>query len=300
MDEDGIQLAMARASELRTKITKCIHNASAQQTVNKLQQGAEKENGYSDGIRSKGAEANGVSEEEDDEEGVDSLLNIRDALASLEGQLASLQELQQQQWYEKESALSEIELSRKKLLKKLKEYRGKDFQVIYEATCFASETVEVSNDLLLPPYPSRPPQSSSLSESHFPAQRKFGQNGIILSTAPSEEKIPSDCEAKKSFQGFRFFINATAKTMLMIVGLVSVLQLTGFEPRLRRRDAEFNLFRIFQNEESGGERKTVGECPPGKVLLVENGEMRCIVKERVEVPFEAVAVAKPDVSFGCG
>ncbi|MFS7979764.1 putative plastid division protein PDV1/PDV2 [Helianthus anomalus] len=59
MDEDGTALVLARASELRSKITNCIQNAS--------------------------------STPDDDAEEADSLLNIRESLEALEAQLSSLQ-----------------------------------------------------------------------------------------------------------------------------------------------------------------------------------------------------------------
>lgn len=43
----------------------------------------------------------------------------------------------------------------------------------------------------------------------------------------------------------------------------------------------------------------IGGCPPGKVLVVEDGETRCLVKERVEIPFMYVATT-PDVNYWCG
>ncbi|XP_052193910.1 plastid division protein PDV2-like [Diospyros lotus] len=286
MDEDGIGLVLARASELRSKITNCIHRAS--------REGGEEE------------EDNGGKGEEEAE----SLFNIRDALESLEAQLSSLQALQQQQWYDREAALAEIDYSRKKLLKELKEYKGEDLEVINEATAFASETVEDANDLLLPPYPSRPSHpliSENTYLSHFPTTRKLSQNGITGSDRTTETgKHLNESErnqAKAGYEnppkGFRLLINAAAKTALTLIGVISVLGLAGFEPRLRKGDAEFKVFGLFpQRRRPEAERKMV-QCPPGRVLVMENGEARCLVKERVEIPFESV-VAKPDVNYGCG
>jgi hypothetical protein len=66
MDEDGIALVLARASELRSKITNCIHNSSVNSTSDNKQ-------------------------DEDEEEDDESLLNIRDSFEALESQLSSLQ-----------------------------------------------------------------------------------------------------------------------------------------------------------------------------------------------------------------
>ncbi|KAA8536140.1 hypothetical protein F0562_028618 [Nyssa sinensis] len=305
MDEDSIGLVLARASELRSKITNCIHQASTLHSERNKQH-QELENGEKNDPSRSLMEEGGEADQEDEE--TESLLNIRDALESLEAQLSSLQALQQQQWYEKETALAEIDYSRKKLLKKLKEYKGEDLEVIHEANAFASEAVEDSNDLLLPPYPSRPPCSLVSDNgylSHFSSTRKSAQNGVIGGDPTIEAKKSlhesdrnqAQSGSRNSSKGLRFFINAAAKTVLTLVGAISVLSLAGFEPRLRKRDTQFNVFSLFQQQET--EERTEVQCPPGKVPVVEDGEIRCLVKERVEIPFESV-VATPDVNYGCG
>ncbi|KAI3448061.1 hypothetical protein Pfo_004726 [Paulownia fortunei] len=297
MDEDRIGLVLAKTSELRSKIINCIHKTS----------NAEKEGKESESKESE-ASPDAENREDDNEEEAECLFSIKDALESLEGQLSSLQALQQQQWYEKESALAEIEYSQKKLLKELKEYKGKDFEVIHEAIAFASET-EDNNDLLLPPYPSRP-SNSVVSDngylSSFPSTHKFAQNGGIIGGLKdihgvSKNLLESERNQTQSgpagaFKRVKVLIGAAAKTALTVVGVITILSLAGFEPRLRKRDNQFkilDLLKLQRNEEKG----TTIECPPGKVPVIESGEIRCVVKERVEIPFESV-VATPDVSYG--
>lgn len=286
MDEEGIGVVLARASELRSKFTNCIHKATTQ--GDEVEEGEEKEEG---------------------EAASETLLNIRDALESLESQLSSLQGLQQQQWYEREAALAEIDYSRQKLLKKLKQYKGEDLEVIHEASAFASETVEHGNDLLLPPYPSRPPRSLVADNghmSHFPFMRKSNQNGVTAGDSTNEEnKKLNESErnqmhsgSKNTSKGLGIFFNG-AKMVLTLVGVISILSLAGVEPRFRKRDTYFNIMGLFQQSATEEKRSNTVECPPGKVLVLEDGEARCLVKERVEVPFESV-VATPDVNYGCG
>ncbi|KAL0384134.1 UNVERIFIED_CONTAM: Plastid division protein PDV2 [Sesamum radiatum] len=299
MDEDRIGLVLAKTSELRSKIVNCIHKTASN---------AEKEGKESE---SKEYEASPDAENQHDtDEEAESLLNIRDALESLEGQLSSLQALQQQQWYEKEAALAEIEYSQKKLLKELKEYKGKDLEVIHEAIAFAGET-EDSNDLLLPPYPSRPSQSVASDNgylSNFTSTRKFHQNGAIAGGLKNLLDVPKDIQKSETshrqsgpsspFQRLKVLISTAAKAAVTIVGVVTILSLAGFEPRLRKRDNQLKLPDLFQLQRNNEKGATV-ECPAGKVPVKENGEIRCVVKERVEIPFESV-VAAPDVSYGCG
>nr|GEW02064.1 plastid division protein PDV2-like [Tanacetum cinerariifolium] len=274
MDEDGIALVLARASELRSKITNCIHNSSSVDST--------------------------TNNKEDEEEEDESLLNIKDSFEALESQLSSLQALQQQQWYEKEASLAEIDYSRKKLLQKLKAYKGDQLDVIQEATAFASSTVEMENhDLLLPPYPTRP-TSSLASEngnlSHFSLITKTHQN-----EGPTDPSKGSAVQSKSrnSLKGVRQMIGAAAKTVLTVAGFIAVMHLSGFEPRLSRRGGEFKVLGMVQEQGSEERTEIMIECPPGKVLVVENGVTRCLVKERVEIPFKSVATI-PDVNYGCG
>lgn len=278
MDEDRIGLVLARISELRVEITNCIHKASKK-----------------DEVESGNGEDPDEKTHEGDDEAVDCLLKIKDALESLEAQVSSLQALQEQQWYEKEAALAEIGYSQEKLLQTLKGYEGKDYQVIHEAIAFVSETVEDNNDLLLPPYPSRPSRTLVSDKGygvHLPSARKLTQNGVTGSHNHNSRKDVDDAnhersEPKSPLRMVKFFLGAAAKTALTVVGVISVLTLAGFEPQIKKRDNQINVSNLFQ------------QVANSKVPVVENGETQCVVKERVEIPFESV-VATPDVNYGCG
>ncbi|XP_031250172.1 plastid division protein PDV2-like [Pistacia vera] len=303
MDEEGIGLVLARAAELRLKISNCIHKA----TTGKQQEGdvAVVVNGVKKNPDEKVAE----EEEEDYDEEAEKLLNIQLALESLEAQLSNLQNLQLQQRYDREVALGEIEFSRKMLLEKLKEYKGEDLEVIHEASAFAGETVEHNNDLLLPPYPSRVPRSlildnGYLSQSNY--KPKSVLNGVITDELTSGakknlneyERNQMQNRSTTSRKGLGHFISSVAKTVIPLAGLVYALSMSGFAQNLGKKGIPLKLSGIFQRP-SNEEKKSVVQCPPGKVFVVENGEARCIVKERVEIPFDSVA-AKPDINYGSG
>ena len=84
-DEEGIGLILARATELRLKITDSIDSSSpGEGKKDEIIRNQDKE---FDSISS------GDAEEEEEEEADEQLLRIRDALESLESQLASLQVL---------------------------------------------------------------------------------------------------------------------------------------------------------------------------------------------------------------
>lgn len=214
-----------------------------------------------------------------------------------------MQALHQQQLYEKAEAFAGIAYSQEKLLKKLKEYKGDNLDIINEAIAFV-ETAEENNDLLLPPYPSRPYSlvSEKLYPLHPPSSHVISQKGVINGSQPNQ--LTKDLhgshqeEAKSPSRMVTCFIGVAARTALTVVGLISVLTLAGFEPRLKKRDncLKFtNLFQLFGVDKKGTDAK----CPPGKVLVFENGETRCIVRERVEIPFHS-DIATPDVNYGCG
>uniref|UniRef100_A0A2P2JTF3 Plastid division protein PDV2 n=1 Tax=Rhizophora mucronata TaxID=61149 RepID=A0A2P2JTF3_RHIMU len=215
------------------------------------------------------------------------------------------QALQQQQCYEKEVALGEIELCRKMLLDKLKEYKGEELEVIQEASAFAGETVEHNNDLLLPPYPSRVPHSL-FADNHylspFSSTHKSEQNGVVSgeeknNLRESESNQPQT-GSKNPGKQLGHAIGAAAKAAITIIGVISVFSLSGLRPSVGRRGTPFKILGLFQ-QPAIEEKREILQCPPGRVLHVEDGEARCVVKERVAVPFESV-VAKPDVNFGCG
>ncbi|TXG64479.1 hypothetical protein EZV62_011473 [Acer yangbiense] len=314
MDDDSIGLVLARAAELRLKISNCIHKASlspTKQNIEEEEKGVVVSNGDDKNPILKSDEEVGGGEEEEEEdcdEEADRLLHIHDALESLEGQLGNLQNLQQQQRYDREVALGEIEYSRKMLLEKLKEYKGQHFEVIHETSNFAGETVEHDNDLLLPPYPSRVPRSLIIDNGHLPQlhyTRKSVQNGVVTGEPINEAKKLNECDSNQgqtgstaSGKGFGHFIGLVAKTVFPLVGVVCVLSMTGFGQNLGKRSNPLKVLDIFQLP-TIKEKRSIVQCPPGKFLVIENGEARCLVKERVEIPFVSVA-AKPDINFGSG
>ncbi|KAK8567834.1 hypothetical protein V6N13_105780 [Hibiscus sabdariffa] len=300
MEEQGLGLALARATELRLKISNCITKATAAKPVSPYEQGPRNqtdENGSlnGDNDRNSHQSLSGADEEEEDEETTERLLDIRDALESLESQLLALQNLQHQQSYEKEVALAEIDYSRRVVLEKLEEYQGKDMEVIHEASAFFSKTVENNSDLLLPPYPSRPPRSLVLDNgplSHLQSTYKSLPNGISNTKQHDKQE-----EAKNTRKGFGHFISSAVKTVLPLVGVMYILSLSNFVPSIGKGNPVkiFGMIRQRANEEKNSD----APCPPGKVLVMEDGKARCLVKERIEVPFESL-VAKPDVNYGCG
>ncbi|CAH9124359.1 unnamed protein product [Cuscuta epithymum] len=286
MDEGKVEMVLGRIMELRFKITNCISYGR-------------KEGRYL-GKGSTGMDLEEVeAEEEDDKEEEDEetycLLSIREAIENLEVQVSSLQALHQQHVYEKAEALAGIAHSQDKLLKKLKEYKGDNMGIIEEAIAFVGDTAEESsNDLLLPPYPTRPYSSSPVTVS---------QNGVI-SGARTEQSAKHACgssqqEAKGASGRVTCFLGAAARVALTVAGVISALTLAGFEIRLMKRRNCPNITNLQLQLLGVGKKRDKAECPPGKVLVFENGESRCLVRERVEMPFHS-DVATPDVSYGCG
>ncbi|KGN43982.1 plastid division protein PDV2 [Cucumis sativus] len=301
MEQQSTAIILARATELRLKIRSSVNTTTTTTSAVTSRDdrfSVDENNGV---VGSRRSEADASGEAEEDEEAV-RLLNICDALESLENQLSSLQDLQQRQRYEKEVALSEIEHSRKILLDKLKKYKGGDLEVIHETSAFVGETVQHNQDLMLPPYPTH------LGNGYLypiPSGHKSVSNGLIDATAnkatnelnESERKQPKS-DSWKSKNGMGSFIRVAAKSVVTIVGIVSILHLTGFRPKFAKKVAALKVFDIFRR--SASENNGLhNECPPGKFLVMEDGEARCVVKERIEVPFSSV-VAKPDVNYGSG
>lgn len=294
MDGEEIGLVLARASEIRAKISNCIGLSGGNR-------GSEAEAGFGE------TAVAAVADEEEEEE---SLFSIRDALESLERQLAALQALQQQQRYEREAALSQIDHSRMVLLSRLKEYKGEDLEVIHEATVFAGETVDHDDGLVLPPYPSHLPDLFALDDlypsSHFTSKCKLSQNGLMAariqetkeSTVESEKNQSSHQGNRNPLKGIRFVFGLVTKSVVTFVSVMSILSLAGYKPMLKKGAIPFKALELF-GKPAGEERRGSIQCPPGKVLVIEDGKPRCLVKERVEIPFES-DVTVPEISYGFG
>ncbi|KAG2298160.1 hypothetical protein Bca4012_009364 [Brassica carinata] len=297
-DEEGIGLILARATELRLKITDCIDTPGTAVDDDGHGGGGNELSSPGEGKKDKDFDliSSGDAEEEEDEEADEQLLRIRDALESLESQLAALQNLRQRQQYEKQVALSEIDYSRKVLLEKLKDYKGKELQVLGEASTFAGERVDYENDLLLPPYPVHPPPLSLDLDNNnngylprLPSKQKISDaNGFGSGHVRKETEVESP-------HGVVRFLGSVAKIMLPIIGVISILSAAGYGPEIRKRGASLKF--LPQRVVIG--KRPVNQCPPGKVLVIEDGEARCLVKERVEIPFDSV-LAKRDVTYGYG
>jgi len=94
-DEEGIGLILARATELRLKISDCIDSSSTAVSENGGDDGNEDlspgEGRKSEIIGNQDKDFDSISSDDVDEAEAERLLRIRDALESLESQLASLQ-----------------------------------------------------------------------------------------------------------------------------------------------------------------------------------------------------------------
>lgn len=106
MEEEGIEVVLAKAIDLRLKISNCIHKASTNITniANNnnnnnpsSKEGKQEQEGFEEkGDKKKTPDSQSLdgellSEAEDEDEEAERLLHIRDALESLEHQLSNLQ-----------------------------------------------------------------------------------------------------------------------------------------------------------------------------------------------------------------
>jgi hypothetical protein len=104
MEDEGIEAVLAKATDLRLKISNCIHKATTNNISNNIKnQSFEEEKQESDGLEEKGEKRKSpknsefldgvllIEAEEGDDDETERLLRIRDALESLENQLSNLQ-----------------------------------------------------------------------------------------------------------------------------------------------------------------------------------------------------------------
>lgn len=283
--EEEIGLVLARASDLRSRISAC---AAAARPPQRLAAGEEEERGEED--------------DGDEEVEVESLVGINGALESLEQQLASLQDLQHQQRYERETILSQIDRSRTSLLNKLKEYKGEDCEVIHEAAAFAGEKIENDDGLILPPYSSHVTNSFVLDDlypTNYVPNSKGLHNGPVSSGMTENGTRSSGLQNSNSEGGIRSFVGWMAKTAVMVVGAVAIVKAAGYEPTIRS-GIKLDIAGLFGKESTvANVQVPTLQCPTGKVMVVEDGRAHCVVKERVEIPF-GTNLAAPDASYGLG
>lgn len=296
MEGEEIGLVLARASDLRSKISACVAAAGARPRPQSDGEAAVKRLGA------------GEEEDEEEEEEAESLVGINDALESLERQLASLQDLQHQQRYERETILSQIDRSRRFLLNKLKEYKGQDCEVIHEAAAFAGEKIEHDDGLLLPPYSSHVTNSFVLDDLYPPnyvSKSKCLHNGLDSDGMAQDtrtnglENRNASTSNHNSRGGIRSFIGWMAKTAVMVVGAISIMKAAGYEPMIGRNSIKLEIAGLFSKEATSGKQQAALQCPPGKVMVLEDGRAHCVVKERVEIPFDTNLVS-PNASYGLG
>lgn len=202
MEADEIRVVLARASELHAKISEAIEralkseflqSASSRSSIDSIFSDGEEMNGFDRFDRGYGKVAGDGNVE------ARTLGLIRDALETLEEQLEALQSMQNHQRAEKDAVLAELEESRHLLLLKLKNHRGREWEVVQEALAFAGEPVEERDDLLLPPYPRSVVDVSMAmddqSPRHLSRSISLPRGQHVKRVTLSEENIQVDEEA---------------------------------------------------------------------------------------------------------
>jgi hypothetical protein len=257
-----------------------------------------------------------------------------------------LQTVQQQQRTEKDSVLAELEESRRILLRRLKDHRGREWEVVHEALAFAGEPVEDRDDLPLPPYPmplsdspfkvlrddqpyngaSTQTYNGSMRQLAFGQEEEEGSDENISyigeeegrQEGNQEEVTSSQAERERKERGgggvlgiplgfakalFGFAFGVTSKVAIVAVSVAAALAVSEVMQKLETKKPFSNLS---PNRPIAPPPITTArqlpphrECPPGKKLIMEDGQPKCVVKERVELPFYK-EVQIPDVLYGRG
>ncbi|XP_057816339.1 plastid division protein PDV1 isoform X1 [Cryptomeria japonica] len=195
---------------------------------------------------------------------ITSLNAIRNALETLENQLYLLQTLQVQQRAEKDAALMQLEESRRILLKRLKEHRGRDMSIIKEALAFASDGDEAGDSHLNP----NVFQDCSMAEANK-----------ALSTNKNDERHNNTADLQKKCQGglaylldfgYQFVKNSdnlhavagvVTKVALVAVSMFAIFRLQQTPDGTRKEDRRSKASRMQKNTRQYTEhqRATNGE-----------------------------------------
>ncbi|KAJ7519490.1 hypothetical protein O6H91_20G041100 [Diphasiastrum complanatum] len=263
-----------------------------------------------------------------------SLASVRDALEVLEEQLECLQTLQQQQRAERDAALAELEESRRILLKRLKNHHGNEWEVVHEALAFAGEPVSESDELPLPPYPMPLDVHSpefmgspiSIRGINVPIKRLAladsqdeGPEGEIHSNGVEDAFLKQAAKVKKGILGFQPHVTKfvgdlfgkgvglTAKVTMLAATVITLIFFADVRQRSNDQKTSKDsskVEKVFPQKHSISHRPTksfVQEeiCPPGKIMIMQDGYPKCVVKERTEIPFHK-EIKSPDVLYGRG
>lgn len=185
------------------------------------------------------------------------------------------------------------------MLGKLKEYRGVKWEVINEVLAFASEAVEHDDGLILPPYPTHLPDLFTLDDiggsSHFVVKKSSSINGHIINKNEDDATEHVKNHSNETPNGIGHIIGLVVKSAITFVSIISVVGLAGYKPMIKKRSKGMMLC----GAESPMDSQVGVQCPKGKFLVIEDGKVRCVVKERIEVPFEP-DVTSPSISYGFG
>lgn len=320
MEPDDIGVVMSRASEL---------HASICDAIDRVAQSRFSGNGS---LHVFADEEDEVPESSTEGE-MRSLEGIREALEVLETQLESLQSVQQQQRIQKDAALAELEESRRVLLLRLKEHDGREMQVVEEAMTFAGEPVKKTDDLPLPPYlhPVSPStycespvfrsnkgtEKPNLARQLDEHRRSFNSSLFLVEESPSPDPEPLNPTAPARTESmhlehettppsggfsraFTGLLSFTGKTLLVAVSVVAFLAVSEFN--LNRRKQKGPLEEVEPKPKPQPVQQPVApilECPAGYKRIEDDGIVKCIVKERVELPFPR-GISTPDVLHGRG
>lgn len=244
------------------------------------------------------------------------------------------QSVQQQQRLRKDAALAELEESRRVLLLRLKEHDGREMQVVEEAMTFAGEPVKKTDDLPLPPYlhPVSPLYSESpVFRSAKPSLAKqlddrcsFNSSLFLVdetanldTEAPNAMVNPVEMQVEQAnspphsgrfSRAFTGMLSFTGKTLLVVVSVVAFLAVSEFNltggkspkpkppsvPPPQERQAPPP-----PPVQAKPKQEPVLECPAGYKWIEADGIVKCVVKERVELPFPR-GLKTPDVLHGRG
>ncbi|XP_024540262.1 plastid division protein PDV2-like [Selaginella moellendorffii] len=302
MEPDEISVVLQRASDLHTRINDAIERALKSEFL--LTAGKARDS-VSSAARDRG--------EEEEEQGSNvgllgepnaeakSLGAIRDALEALEEQLECLQALQQQQRMDRDTALAELEESRLILLSRLRSHHGKEWEIIHEALAFAGEPVGIEQEKS----PARITQAGEpirIEEQH--GDRREIHKKFVANFLGIPIKLGLDL---RRFAGRLFGpgVGVTSRAAMVMAGvLTTIILFSEIGSRHERRSSSEATtappviptpsLAIPPRAPAMEER-----CPPGKVMIFVDGVSKCVVKERIEIPFRG-EVSSPDVLYGRG
>eukprot|EP01018_Ginkgo_biloba_P004321 Gb_29928 [translate_table: standard] len=295
MEGEEIEAVLERAWDLHDKISDAIHTLSKSHFINSIRKSNSSPNPSSfspqdrwvknePGIEKNGlgsftphhrqpihngtpitAECGNYMPEEDRFAETRSLNAIRNALEVLEDQLQFLHTLQLQQRAERDSSLIHLEESRLMLLRRLKEHRGTQWNVIQEAFAFATDRDEADDLHLTPCIYEKPFATQANNAVYNDRKEKMDENNEDMQNTRQNgltRFFSFGIQFVKNSNRFHKMAGVVAKVALVAVSMLAILRMQQTAQTAMKKDGKLESSKVQKNKGHSKKSTTIDDYFP--------------------------------------